>query len=222
MIEVYIDESVKKVRKLHQELLLADKSAITIPDFLAAQAEQILKAHQSQDASVVFHLACWCSQLISKPPSEIMTAELTQAMVQQTIAREHGFEDWASVEALHNTMFDLQFESCIDTMLAGDISKLKTMLTKEPALATQRSQYGHRATLLHYLAANGVESYRQVTPLNAAVIAQSLIDAGADANANANIYGGSKPLELLTTSAHPANAGVVDEVSAVLQKSIRG
>ena len=104
-------------------------------------------------------------------------------------------------------------------MLAGDLDKFTSTLTTTPALAQQQSQYGHRATLLHYLGANGVESYRQVTPLNAVKIAECLIEAGANVNATANIYGGSRPLGLLTTSAHPANAGVTADVAAVLEKA---
>jgi len=74
-------------------------------------------------------------------------------------------------------------------------------------------------SLLHYIGANGVESYRQITPMNAAEIVKTLIDAGADVNAPANMYGGSTPLELVLSSAHPHNAGVVDEIAAVLRNA---
>ena len=49
---------------------------------------------------------------------------------------------------------------------------------------------GARATLLHYVAANGVEGYRQLTPPNAVAIADALLDAGADVDALADMYGG--------------------------------
>jgi len=37
----------------------------------------------------------------------------------------------------------------------------------------------HHATLLHYVGANGIESFRQKTPANAVDIARLLLDAGA-------------------------------------------
>jgi hypothetical protein len=56
--------------------------------------------------------------------------------------------------------------------------------------------------------------------MNLAEIAQLLIDAGADVNAAANMYGGgSTPLGLLLTSAHPAAAGVTGDVRTVLENA---
>ncbi|NNE01456.1 MAG: ankyrin repeat domain-containing protein, partial [Pirellulaceae bacterium] len=72
-------------------------------------------------------------------------------------------------------------------------------------------------TLLHYCGSNGVETYRQVVPTNLPQLTQLLIDAGADVNATAEMYGGNCPtLGLLITSAHPAEAGVVDQVVQIL------
>lgn len=140
-------------------------------------------------------------------------------MAKQTIASEYGYENWSKVKALSDTIYDVEFESCVDLMLNGRIDQLAQALSNNPTLAVQQSQYGHQATLLHYLAANGVETHRQVTPANASQLAQCLIDHGADVNAPANMYGGSKALGLLLTSAHPKNAGVVDEVAMVLQRA---
>lgn len=219
MANVYIDDTVKALQQLHHSALHFDKSTITIADFLGFQAQAILKGHIAGNFAVCFHLCCWYKPLAGLSREEVMNGDLTIGMALQTIASEHGYRDWNSVENHCNVKFDLQFEDCIDTMLAGDLNGLADRLKTTPALVQQQSQYGHRATLLHYLGANGVESYRQVTPLNAVQIAECLIDAGADVNASANIYGGSKPLGLLTTSAHPANAGVTEAVAAVLEKA---
>jgi ankyrin repeat protein len=65
--------------------------------------------------------------------------------------------------------------------------------------------------LLHYVAANGVEDFRQLTPPNAVEVARMLLDAGADVDALAETYrGGSAQttLNLLVSSAHPAEAGL--------------
>jgi hypothetical protein len=105
----------------------------------------------------------------------------------------------------------------VDTLLRGDVEKLRGLLNSNPSLVHQRSRYGHGSTLLHYVGSNGIETYRQRVPMNLAEITRVLIDAGADVNATANMYGGgSTTLGLLVTSDHPATAGVTDEVRKVL------
>lgn len=111
------------------------------------------------------------------------------------------------------------FEQAVDALVHGDVGTLKALLTAQPALATARSSRRHEATLLHYVAANGVEDERQRTPANIVEIAQALLKAGAMPDATANIYGGgagSTPLVLLVTSAHPARAGQQGDLVKVL------
>jgi hypothetical protein len=85
---------------------------------------------------------------------------------------------------------------------------------------TTESAYGHRATLLHYTAANGVEIRRPVVPADAAEITAALLAAGADRSAKLHAYGGtSDVLEMLKTRAHPHAAGVSEEVEHVLATS---
>jgi len=218
MAKIYIDDIINKVRALHQSTLDLDKSDISIGQFLALQAQQILQAHQDGNVAVKFHLACWCKPLISKSTEGILQYPLTIEHTQQTIAAEHGFTNWQAVKAQDSTAFDLAFENCVDSMLNGDIEYVASAIAASPSLVTQRSQYGHKATLLHYIGANGVESYRQYTPFNAAAITQLLIDHGADPDADANIYGGSKPIELVLSSAHPINAGVAESIAEVLRR----
>ncbi len=67
----------------------------------------------------------------------------------------------------------------------------------------------HGATLLHYLAANGVEDERQRSPRNAPEIAKLLLEAGADPNALCSAYGSRcTTMALLVSSTPPADAGV--------------
>lgn len=220
MPDIYIDQSIQMIRDLHTDILQMDKSSTTIKEFISLQAERLLDAHGFGSTAVIFHLACWCKPLIGKTHEEIMNARLTAELAQQTMAAEYGFPSWSDVESMAKTRFDTDFEACVDNMLEGELHLLQKALEANPQLATQRSQYGHRATLLHYLSANGVESYRQVTPMNATDIAQTLVDSGADANSQANIYGGSDVRALLLSSAHPSNAGVVQSVDAVLVRAI--
>jgi hypothetical protein len=67
----------------------------------------------------------------------------------------------------------------------------------------------HGATLLHYVAANGVEQYRQKTPPNAVEVARALLQAGAEPDAFANMYGVEcTALSMLVSSDQPARAGL--------------
>lgn len=117
-----------------------------------------------------------------------------------------------------------RFERAVDAVVDGDVEALQAMLRAHPELAHARSTRVtdndppvHRATLLHYLGANGVEAERQRTPANAVEVLSVLIDAGADANALADLYGGQcATLSLLVSSWWPAEAGVQAELARAL------
>jgi hypothetical protein len=101
------------------------------------------------------------------------------------------------------------FESAVDAVVAGDLSTLESLLRGDPELVRARSARDHRATLLHYVAANGVEEERQKTPPNAVAVATFLLQAGAEVDALAAMYGGQcTTMSMLVSSCHPANAGV--------------
>ena len=94
---------------------------------------------------------------------------------------------------------------------------LRTLIRRHAGLPRARSQYGHASTLLHYAGSNGVETHRQVVPYSIVSMVELLLEACAEVDAPANMYGGgSTTLALVVTSAHPANAGVVDELTQVL------
>lgn len=105
--------------------------------------------------------------------------------------------------------FEAQFEAAADAIVNGDIATLEQLLRESPVLIHARSHREHNATLLHYVAANGVESHRQKTPPNIVEITELLLNAGAEIDANANMYGGGcTTLGLAATSIHPERAGV--------------
>ena len=109
-----------------------------------------------------------------------------------------------------------RFETTVEAAIHGDVASVQSLLGKHPELAHARSTRVtpfnppvHRATLLHYVAANGVEGYRQLTPPNAVAIADTLLDAGADVDALADMYGGQcTTMSMLVSSTPPARAGV--------------
>lgn len=102
------------------------------------------------------------------------------------------------------------FEEAVEAVIAGDTAALRRMVAEQPSLVRERSQAAaHGAALLHYVAANGVEEDRQRTPANAVDVARILLEAGADPNATASMYGGEcTVMSLLVSSSHAAEAGV--------------
>ena len=109
------------------------------------------------------------------------------------------------------------FEAAVDAIAGGDVDALQALLHAHPALIRARSARPHGATLLHYVGANGVEQERQRTPKNIAEITEILLQAGADVDAAANMYGGGcTALGLAATSVHPEKAGVQEELLEAL------
>ena len=194
------------------------------------QARELLNAHGFADPDAIqfFHnkhprfldeKILWLPKPI--PDSEIQNATLTIADARLAIARSYDFQDWPalsefaeSVSNPHSEIF--QFESAADAVVNGDAPALKVLIASNPqivhARSTRRTHFDppvHRATLLHYVAANGVEGHRQKTPMNAVEIATILLKNGADPDALANLYGGEcTTMSLLVSSSHPAAAGV--------------
>jgi len=218
MVDVYIDPKIAEVRRIHQSAVDAHPPTLVIRELLQQHAAAIHTAFTDGNSAMTFHLGSWSPDVVGKKPEQIMQTKLNLAQVQESVAREYGFTDWQTVQNLADQQLDGEFESLVDFVTTGKLNELQSGLKSNPQLATQQSGYGHTATLLHYIGSNGVESQRQITPLNAAQIAQCLIDHGAVVNAEANMYGGgSTTLGLVLSSAHPANAGVTDALAKVLQ-----
>jgi hypothetical protein len=141
------------------------------------------------------------------------------------IARNHHFENWTQFEEYFEAVKRknapvAQFERAVDAIVTGRIAMLRRLLRDNPELLRARSMRLHRATLLHYVGANGVEYFRQRTPKNIVRVAEVLIEAGAEVDAEADMYGGgSKTLGMAATSIHPYVAGVLEPLIALLLKN---
>jgi ankyrin repeat protein len=136
----------------------------------------------------------------------------TLSDTQLTIAREHGFTSWPKFAQHLAGLADgptKRYEAAVDAIVTGDLPALESLLREDSELVRRRSTRVHGATLLHYVAANGVEQYRQKTPPNAVEIAGLLLRQGADPEATARVYGeADTTMGLLVSSVHPAKAGV--------------
>jgi ankyrin repeat protein len=143
-------------------------------------------------------------------------------------ARGYSFADWGAlsewVEAVGRRGDVFRFESVVEAVIDGDVATLERLLAQDPELVRARSTRRtcfdppvHRATLLHYVGANGLEGHRQRTPPNAPAIARALLEAGAEPDALAGFYGiECATLSLLVSSSHPAEAGVQGELVELL------
>jgi ankyrin repeat protein len=185
------------------------------------RAKELLKKLRSADPDAVERAREYHPRLSKLPPSGLAAAKIALADAQFVIAREHGFESWTKfakhIGAAADTHSAIaQFESAVDAVVAGDVTTLKRLLRQNQDLIQARSTRTHRSTLLHYVAANGVEEFRQRTPKNAVQITETLLDAGAEVDAVADMYGGSTTLGLVATSVHPAQAGVQGALMDVL------
>lgn len=117
---------------------------------------------------------------------------------------------------------DARFEEAADAICGGDLEGLRRLLDEEPSLVHARSPRPHRSTLLHYLAANGIEHERQKTAPNAVELMECLLAAGADPDALAASYGGGPAqttLALLVSSGWPAEAGLQGELTRTLVRA---
>jgi ankyrin repeat protein len=194
------------------------------------QAESLLAGHRAADPAAIdlFHhrhprfldeTVKWRPKFI--PDSEIRDAALSLDDARLTIARYYDFADWPSLAAYVDAVLRegpvFEFESAVEAVINGDLAALEDGLRRGPALVHARSSrfccfdppVVHRATLLHYVAANGVEQYRQKTPPNAVEIARALLQAGAEPDALADMYGVEcTTMSMLVSSDHPAKAGL--------------
>jgi ankyrin repeat protein len=138
---------------------------------------------------------------------------LTLADAQFLIAQAHSFENWARFadHVRGDSPNETPFEAAADAVVDGNLAALARLIEAHPELIRAQSERVHRATLLHYVAANGVEDFRQRTPPNAVAVARSLLEAGAEVDGLASTYGADRyqtTMNLLVSSTHPADAGV--------------
>jgi ankyrin repeat protein len=153
-----------------------------------------------------------------RPPSSWpggLTPDYSAADARSIIVRNHGFESWEQFEAYADAARNptspvARFEAAVDASVAGDVAGLQRLLRQDPDLVRARSPRTHHSTLLHYVGANGVEGFRQRTPKSAVQIAETLLNAGAEVDAVADMYeGGCTTLGLVATSIHPQVAGLL-------------
>jgi hypothetical protein len=192
------------------------------------RAKALVKAYRSGEDALRSWAKSWtdsdrdAEQVASFARERLGADKASLAQAQFVIARAHGFPSWPAfvhhVEALAQAASGVStFELAAEAICDGDLAALDRLLRDNPALVRERSTREHRATLLHYVAANGVENFRQRTPTSIVAIARRLLEAGAEVDAEADVYGGgATTLGLVVTSAHPRAAGVQEALADLL------
>lgn len=213
---IYIPSLVRDIQNFYGDLLSDPK----IPEVKTHLEQLALRMHQGileKKEAVLYEINNYHKKYLGMPIELLRDLQLNKEVAYTTIAHEYGFSSWDTVEELHLS-YDSIFEKALSFLLAGQVHKLRETIHAYPKLPIGRSPYGHRATLLHYAASNGVELWRQQVPINIVEMVELLLQAGANKQALMNVYGGEfTTYALAESSAHPYDAKLAPELLAVLK-----
>jgi hypothetical protein len=206
--------NLEQYRKLAKDLVKACKSGDPEAPRVWA-SEWLHRLADLQPVSIEGQVDLLAEFARSKPVNALADAQFV-------IARTHGFKSWPRfaehLEALALASTPIsRFEAAADAIVTGEAATLQRLLREDPELIRARSTREHRATLLHYIGANGFEDFRQKSPKNAVEIAKLLLDAGAEVDGLTDgAMGIGTPLGLVATSIHPVQTGVQIELLETL------
>ncbi len=192
---------------------VADRSYLAEADDYARQAQALYDAVRSHDNKALWRFKWEHPRFRGKTVTDVDPATLDLADAQLVVASQHHFATWADLlnfsVAVQTVPEVTRFEEAAEAVVSGNLAVLRSMLEAHPELVHARSARRHHATLLHYVAANGVEDVRQRTPANALDVAKTLLDAGAEVDALADMYENKcTTMGMLVSSCHPAKAGL--------------
>ena len=208
---VYIHPDVSQVWELHAAVIGGFDFAESILDLLDRLAMNLARASAVDDPRASVEIKNFLRPGEYDIPEGGMRLGLKEA--REIMARQHGFADWEEVKIGGRATLQQEFEMAVDYLVSGNTGSLERMLDENPHLVLQRSAYFHKASLLHYVSANGVEIRRQTVPGNLAGIASLLIERGADPEARGFFYGRMMDtVSLLRTGSHTKQAGVYEKI----------
>ena len=201
---------------------MAASTVVTRPSLtqLKRQAKELLDGFAAGDDSARQRVVRGLPRL-SGDSTRIVGLQLQLADAQFVVARENGYDSWPKLKAYAESGQGgpTPFLRAVLAVVDGDIEGLQSMLTADPALIHRCSPEAHRARLLHYIAANGVENHLQRTPPNAAEVCRLLLKSGADVDSPCETYGGGPnqtTMNLLVSSLWPHRAGLQAKLVEVL------
>lgn len=177
------------------------------------QSAFLLHQAQARDPKALRFMYQYNVRLQKSGEDEMAKHDFVQLDADEALLNWYHFKSWEELEKYTRLVQEppvKTFEEAVEAIIIGDTKTLSSLLQENPELIRQRSVRWHRSTLLIYVGANGVENFRQKTPPNAVEVLKLLLDAGADVNETAEMYGGgSTAFGLVATSIWPAKAGVL-------------
>ncbi len=211
---MYISAPVQAIQRLHQHRQGA--YAATVLEDLSGRVDDLMEHQTDQVLAIATYLTNGHPEYAGQATHHIPFGSVQRADFEKAVARTVGYRDWTGVEQ-ETRQLDPDFERAVDLLVAGDKESLEAMLSQKPDLIHQSSAYGHRAALIHYVGANGVELWRQQVPANLPEMLELLLKHGADPRQAHNIYQGNGDVRsLIETSAHPKAAGLSEGLLQVL------
>ena len=217
LVKIYKHIHVQQVQDFYGDLLRDFSKSYTVGKHLRLLADRLWEGIQNREEVVAIELSNYHPDYLGKKWAEISSKPLDKTDAFQCIAAQYGFGEWGNVEVLNEKNYNPDFEHLVDLVLHGNLSEIKSLLELQPELIYRQSSYGHEASILHYCASNGLELWRQQVPENLTAISSLLIEKGADKQAKMKVYGGEyTALPLLESSAHPRDAGIMEEMKAIL------
>ncbi len=218
--------NIDHYKKLAKELVKAchSESSNSVHSWAARWIENLARLAGADAESSANQWKADVEAFVRKKLLDAPAKKPTLADAQFVIARCHGFESCPKfakhLQGLARSGPASDFENAAEAIVDGEIAALEELLREHPRLVRMRSDREHGATLLHYVSANGVESYRQRTPQNIVEITGLLLRSGAEVDATAEVYGGHvTTLELVATSVHPERAGVQEQLMDTLLRA---
>jgi len=195
-------------------------------DQLKIQATELRRAHHKGNKAAAARIAAHDPKMSGQPPASILARRLTVAAAQLVIAREYGFDSWASLKhhveyarRLGRFATHPRFSDALAALNAGDLETLRRLLADDPSLVHARTNldppYGYfsGATLLNHVAGNPGPSRdsstpREPLPPNIVDVARAILDAGADVNASTIGPNGGTTMGLVLTSLQASDLDV--------------
>jgi hypothetical protein len=186
---------------------------------LKLQAKELQRLHREKRESAAARIIANHPRLRNETTRAVLDAPLKLADAQLVIAREYGFESWAALKNVVDTVSRVakytphpRFDDAVATIEGGDLQALRELLVSHPELAHARTNLEPRfgyfagATLLHHVAWN--PSRNAPVPANIVEIARLLLDHGADVDAVTLGRSAGTTMGLIVTSrmASEANA----------------
>ena len=178
-----------------------------------AMANALFADVQRQDNDAMWRFKWVHPRYAERPITEVIADAISLEDSRLVIARDQHFDSWNELQSfIEDVAQDGEtafFESAVEDVIHGRAEELKNKLASDADLVRRRSTRSHHATLLHYVAANGVENERQIIPPNALKIAALLLTHGAKADALGDMYDSQcTTMGMLVSSEPPRKAGV--------------